>query len=114
MAVVTADGRWITVEEWLLLAELMVRGSPCGIRDAVRSIHPPAVGEAAGDAGWARREQELIGVFLRLYRRGLLREAVRPGQRTTDVYELTAAGHHAVATAHRLWAPVLRGLAPGW
>lgn len=100
----STDGGWITLEEWLLLSGLLIRGRPCGIHDLVVSINPPPT-EAALQARWRARQRELVSVFLRLYRRGLVREAVPLGERTADVYELTRAGTHLTIDTPRRWAP---------
>lgn len=96
------DGGWVTLEECALLLGLLVRPRPCGMHELVVSINP----RPADPPSWPRwrcRQERLTGVFLRLYRRGLVQEAVRPGEMTADVYELTPAGRHAVVDAPRLW-----------
>lgn len=97
------DGQgWVTLEEYLLLFDLLVRPRPCGIHDLVALINPPAA-DAAQQPRWCRRQRDLTEVFLRLYQRGFVHEAVPPGDVTADVYELTPAGRDAVINAHLLW-----------
>jgi hypothetical protein len=103
---------WVTLEEYLLLFDLLVRPRPCGIHDLVASINPPAT-DAAQQQRWRRRQRDLTEVFLRLYQRGLVHEAVPPGVVTADVYELTPAGRDAVINADRLWRASRRDPAEG-
>lgn len=95
-------GGWVTIDECRLLLGLLVRPRPCGMHELVTSINQRAA-EAPPSPRWRCRQDDLTDVFFRLYRRGLVQEAVQPGEPTTDVYELTSAGRHAAVNAHLLW-----------
>lgn len=100
---------WLAVEEWLLLAELLFSCGPRGIAEVVIAVNsdPPARpaggGGGAGPCSWDGRQHRLIGVFLGLWRRGFIEEAVARGEATSDLYRLTDAGRRAAIGAPGLW-----------